>query len=577
MFPGKNTVVLFDAASRQWLAFAHPHRVIEARAVPQVLPALRDLESETERGRWAAGFLAYEAAPAFDPALQTRPAGDFPLLWFAVFTAPKPTTAPPHPGLMEDLPWQPSLSQQDYSARFAQIKKYIAAGHTYQVNFSFRLRAPFHGDPWQLFAGLAHAQRSGFPAYVDAGKHVLCSASPELFFSLQGETLISRPMKGTADRGLLLADDKVQAQRLLDSEKNRAENLMIVDMVRNDMGRVARPGSVTVSRLFELEPYPTLWQMTSTVQCRTRARVVEILQALFPAASITGAPKVRTMQLIASLENTPRHIYTGAIGYLAPRRRAQFNVAIRTLATHTPSRLAEYGVGGGIVWDSQAQDEWHECQTKARLLTQPYPDFALLETVRWSPPDGYYLLEEHLARLRDSALYFSRPIDLDSLRCQLQKLALGFASRPRRVRILLPQHGKPLVESLHLTPLPEPYGLRLATRPVDSHDVFLYHKTTHRQVFETARADAPGCDDVLLWNERGDLTESCIANLALQINGQLLTPPGSAGLLPGTERARWLASGKLREAPLRREDLARAEKVCLLNSLRGLWEVALRT
>jgi para-aminobenzoate synthetase / 4-amino-4-deoxychorismate lyase len=572
MVPGTHSVVLFDAASGQWLAFDRPRQVIEARAAERVLPALRLIEEATSRGQWAAGFISYEAAPGFDPVLQTRPAPAFPLLWFGLYDPPRPVSPPPRRSLRAALAWEPSLGERDYRARFDQVKSFIGRGHTYQVNFSFRLHAPFSGEPWHLFAAMVHAQGGGFPAYLDTGSHVICSASPELFFALDAERLVSSPMKGTADRGLRRVDDERQARRLLESEKNRAENVMIVDMVRNDLGRVARPGTIAVPRLFAPERYPTVWQMTSTVECQTRASVAEILRALFPAASITGAPKVRTMQLIAALENTPRHLYTGAIGYLAPGRRAQFNVAIRTVVLERSTSRAEYGIGGGIVWDSEPQAELDECYSKARVLTQPQPDFALLETLRWSPAEGFVLLEEHLARLRDSALYFSRAVDLDSLRRQLTELARGFPRCPQKVRVLLPANADAAVVALPLDPLPKPYRLRLATRPVHSRDLFLFHKTTHRQVYEAAKAATTGCDDVLLWNERGELTETCIASIALEIKGKWHTPPLEAGLLPGLERARLLAEGKLRETPLRAEDLAAAEKVWLLNSVRGPWE-----
>ena len=570
----ENLVVLRDEAAGRWLRFQNPVEVVSASRLSDVLPRLRDIERAVERrGLHAAGWISYEASPAFDDALSVRGSGDFPLLWFGLYGNPEPIDLPPAAAALPDA-WQADLSPEAYARAFGRIQRHIREGDTYQVNFSCRLlRDAFKPDPWQAFLALVQAQRAPFGAYVAAGPWRICSASPELFFRLDGAHLESRPMKGTAPRGLSAAQDREQAAALLASEKNRAENLMIVDMVRNDLGRVARPGTVRAAPLCALEKYPTLWQLTSTVAAETDASISEILAATFPPASITGAPKARTMRIIADLETSSRQIYTGAIGFLAPGRRAQFNVAIRTLLLDIRTGRAEYGVGGGIVWDSDCGAEQAECRTKARILTEPpRPAFSLLETMLWTPEDGIRLLELHLARMRDSAEYFDYPFDAAQIREQIETLVRGLPRAPHRLRLLLAPNGAPTLQTSPLAPLASGPFFRaaLARRPVDRADVFLYHKTTNRRVYEEAKADFPGHDDVILFNEAGEATESTIANLVAEIDGILCTPPVECGLLPGTARAEFLARGLLRERRLPLDLLRKSPRVFLLNSVRGL-------
>ncbi len=572
----ENCVVLYDTRRQQWLLFERPLRVYVARTLETVASALHAVEHETTNGLYAAGFIAYEAAPAFDAALAVHAPGRFPLLWFGIYRGPQPITFPAAPPV--DAPtihWEPSVDEDEYQRSFHKIKQYIEAGDTYQVNYSFRLRAAFSGDPWQAFVRMIHAQGYGYGAFVTAENWAICSASPELFFQAADGVVISRPMKGTMARGLTQAEDLAQAERLARCEKNRAENLMIVDMVRNDIGRIGDIGSVAAPALFAVEKYPTLWQMTSTVRCTSQTRVTDILRALFPAASITGAPKVRTMQIIAELERAPRRIYTGTVGFLSPERRAQFNVAIRTALVDRRRNTAEYGVGGGIVWDSEKADEFQECATKARILVQTMPDFDLLETILWMPEDGYVLLDAHLKRLADSAAYFARSVDIEAVREQLDALARSLPACPHKVRLVVGQVGAPTVTARVLSPVAQPYRVRLARSPVDSGDRFLYHKTTRRRVYEQALADAPGYDDVLLWNEKQELTESCIGNVVVEFDGRLLTPPVQCGLLSGTYRAFLIEQGRVSEARIALQDLHRRSRLYLVNSVRGMWEVEL--
>jgi len=568
--PGAGSVVLRKpgpGGRRRYVLLHDPEAVLEARCPGDVLPLLEEVERAVGRGLHAAGFLCYEAARAFDPAFSTRPPGPLPLAWFGLYRDEEDLRlAGGELGGFALGEWRATVSEPGYLSAIARIKDAIARGDTYQVNYCHRLRAQFQGSAWALFQTLVWRQPAPHAAFVELGEHALCSTSPELFFRLSGSHIQTRPMKGTAPRGPSSGDDLAQAERLSRSAKDQAENLMIVDMVRNDLGRIARTGSVEVPRLFEVEQYRTLWQLTSTVQAETDARLPQILAALFPSASITGAPKVSTMQLIADLEDTPRGAYTGAIGWLSPGRQAEFNVAIRTVWVDSTRGEAEYGTGGGIVWDSVPAAEYAECRTKSLVLTSRRQAFRLLETLLWEPDQGFFLLSRHLDRLRSSARYFGFRVPED-VAARLLGLAAGLSSERFRVRLLLDEDGDLEMDAGPLAAeRPLPWRVGLAREPVAPEDVFLFHKTTHRAVYEAARL--PDRDDVLLWNTRGELTESTLANLVLKLDGRLLTPHATCGLLPGTFRAHLLETGEIAEAVLRKPDLERASAVYLINSVR---------
>jgi para-aminobenzoate synthetase/4-amino-4-deoxychorismate lyase len=566
-----------------WLQFEGPESVVAAFTPAEVLPALGELETAAGQGLWAAGFLAYEAAAAFGLAVRSPQPG-LPLLWFGLYRSPSPALPPPAPaptaGLVER--WDPGLDASLHGHALASLKERIAAGDTYQVNFTFPLTAPLTADPWALFSSLFQAQRPGHAAYLDAGRFAVCSVSPELFFDWDEDRLTTRPMKGTAPRGRTARQDEACARGLLASEKDRAENLMIVDMLRNDLGRVAEPGSVKVTELFAVERYPTLLQMTSSVEARTKAGLAEILGALFPCASVTGAPKVRTMEIIAETEAGPRGIYTGAIGFVAPGRRARFNVAIRTVVVDRELREARYGVGSGVVADSSAAGEYAECLLKARILSEP--PFRLLETMRYDPGLGLFLGPAHLDRLMASAAFFAGDVSRSHLEDALQALGARL-DRPSRVRLLVDLDGhietqvSPLeergqvwnCESQFTIPDLTPARVALAKTPVDETSPWLYHKTTRREVYDLALRQWPEAEDVVLWNQRGELTESCRANLVLDLGGGFVTPKVESGLLDGTLRAHLVASGQVREQVVKVDDLAHADRLYLVNSVRGVW------
>jgi para-aminobenzoate synthetase/4-amino-4-deoxychorismate lyase len=545
-----------------------------------VLPALQEVERLVNVNDWyAAGFVGYEAAPAFDPALETYASiakhsardSEFPFLWFGLYPEPRAVELPAPEQPKEILNWQSTIDRDTYNSGIAKIKDHIAEGRTYQVNYTMRLQADFTGDAWEFFLHLAQNQNKQ-AAYIDTRGHVICSASPELFFELNGDIITCRPMKGTTQRGRTTIEDVRQAEGLRNSEKNRAENVMIVDMIRNDVGKIAETGGVSVSELFEVEKYPTLWQMTSTITARTGRSLSEILAALFPCASITGAPKVSTMKIIAALENTPRKIYTGSIGYIAPDRKAKFNVAIRTVLIDKGHQKAEYGVGGGIVWDSTSSDEYAEALLKARVLTEQPVAFSLLETMLWTPAEGYFLCEKHVARMLDSADYFDISITREKLEDHLEEIASKFYMS-QRVRVLLDPSGKLTFEARPVEIQEKSKNLRvcLAKGPIDSSQFFLFHKTTERAIYEAAREGLEDFDDILLYNEAGDLTEFTIGNLVVELNGQWLTPPISCGVLPGTFRADLLETGQVLERTIPVRRLKDCTQIFRVNSIRK-WE-----
>ncbi len=557
------------------MLFANPHCIVSTTSVHEVRDLLQEVERLVNVNNWhAAGYVSYEAAPAFDRALHVLDAGDFPLLWFGLYPEPQIVQLPGPGKSFNGLDWQATAARESYNTAIKKIKDYIARGKTYQVNYTMRLKTDFVGSEWKFFLRLVQSQNK-YAGFIDTGGYVICSASPELFFRLDGETIISRPMKGTVQRGLTTLGDEEQANWLRNSAKNRAENVMIVDMIRNDIGRIAEFGSVQVPELFALEKYPTLFQMTSTVQARTNASLTDIFSALFPSASITGAPKVSTMKIISELETSPRRIYTGSIGYISPHRKAQFNVAIRTVLINRETKSAEYGVGGGIVWDSTDTDEYSEALLKSRILMDVPHEFSLIETLLWTPQAGYFLRDKHIERMSDSSEYFNFSFSKEKLEAFLDELASDFSSS-QRVRILLDRSGDLRSETAAFQLLQKPFRVRLAERSINSKEVFLYHKTTRREIYQDAIAivgtklplKRGKYSDVLLYNEKDELTEFTIGNLVVELDGELVTPPTSCGLLAGTFRADLLETGKIKEQVIHKNELDHCSKIFMVNSVR---------
>jgi para-aminobenzoate synthetase / 4-amino-4-deoxychorismate lyase len=550
--------------------FTDPITIITTDSLNEVLSCLQQVEQAVAEGHYAVGYVAYEAASAFNPHLVTAEPDNWPLIWFAIFN--QPTTHFPHHPTADIRPvtWQANVNHQQYQQAIDTIKAQIAEGNTYQTNYTIRLNGHFDQDPYALYLHLLQAQRADYSAYLDLGDKVILSASPELFFHYQQGRIITKPMKGTAARGLTLVEDEVQRQQLF-SEKNQAENMMIVDLLRNDLNQIAKTGTVNVEQLFASERYPTVWQMTSTISAQLPQSIsmTQLFTALFPCGSITGAPKQSTMTLIADLEGEARGVYCGAIGMITPDNQAIFNVAIRTLTLDKKSGQAQYGVGGGITWDSTVKDEYREIINKAQILYQSPLPHQLLESLLLQ--DGrYFLLNRHLTRLAESADYFGFTYSSPELQKQLHNYTQQYKKGAYKVRVLLAMDGQLTLSAEPIATLcNQPLVASFADKPVNSQNPFLYHKTTRREFYPAATLN----QEYLLFNERDEITEFVNGNVVLIIDGEWLTPELHCGLLPGTMRSQWLAQQKIKPAILTRSDIKRADKIIFINSIRKWREV----
>lgn len=561
---------LFFEFADQPLLFENPIEIIEAYTLEDVKAGLEKVQRAARSGYYAAGYVSYEAAPAFDSAFIVHGDSKMPLLWFGIFK--NPSSSPELSGgqTFKVGDWLPDTTVQQYHSAITDIKSAIEVGDTYQVNYTIRLRSDFEGDDFSFYRQLSKAQSSNYSAYLNTGKYRILSASPELFFHWKDGEITTRPMKGTCKRGRWYEEDEANAQWLYHSEKNRAENVMIVDLLRNDLGATAIPGSVKVPKLFEIEKYPTVLQMTSTITAKTNPEttLVDVFSALFPCGSITGAPKISTMKIISSLEDSPREVYCGAIGYITPDQEAIFNVPIRTTIIDAETGKMEYSVGGGITWDSEIEDEYEEALTKAMLLTATIPEFDLLESLRLE--NGKYgLLDRHLQRLQRSADYFGFDFSDVEIQAKLAQYAKSRIDGVEKVRLVVRKDGVISLDGSPLATFNDSLPICLADKPISNQNRFLYHKTTYRKMYEEQRARHPDEFDVLLWNEAGELTEFTIGNLVMEIGSQLYTPPVECGLLPGTMREALLAEGKIKERILTKKDLAKATQIWLINSVRG--------
>ena len=575
----KEPWLVFEFAASQGeikpLLFRKPHKVVAAYTVNEVLPCFELVQEEVNKGYYAAGFLSYESAPAFDAAFITNTEGKLPLLWFGIFSEPEHEIISSQ-GAYALTAWEPSVSLEEYTQSIQAIKQGIERGDTYQTNYTIRLHSHFEGDDFAFFEKLKKAQSSNYCAYINTGDHSILSASPELFFRLDGETITTRPMKGTIKRGKSFEEDEANARWLYHSEKNRAENVMIVDMLRNDLSVIAELGTVQVPKLYAIEQYPTVFQMTSTISAKVaeHTEIIDIFKALFPCASITGAPKVSTMNIIADLEPQPREVYCGAIGYITPSKEAVFNVPIRTVLIDQESGIATYGVGGGITWDSTTESEYEEVLAKASLLEEDRPEFELLESLLLEH-GKYYLLKEHLERLRRSAKYFGFSVDIESIQKKLDEFA-SWNNGKLKVRLLVNKKGEVTMDAQPVLAPLTPIKVMLAGKPVETENPFYYHKTTNRSIYTDFQLTKPAAVfDVLLWNKNEELTEFTNGNLVLEIEEELWTPPVSCGLLAGTFREKLMKEGKIHEKVLTIADLRQSSKVWFINSVRKWLEVEL--
>jgi para-aminobenzoate synthetase / 4-amino-4-deoxychorismate lyase len=557
---------------------------IQANDKAEVIPALRKIDAAVQAGYHAVGFISYEAADALDPSLTVSPTTEFPHLWFGVYRERRVRSLLElreitGPKLYELSGWHPSISLDEYRRAMEKIKDYIGAGDCYQVNYTFQQQSVFRGNHLSFFFDLCRAQPTPYSAFFDLDRYSILSTSPELFFQLDHDVVTVRPMKGTAARGKSAGDDAKIAALLRLDEKERAENLMIVDLLRNDLGRISENGSVTVTSLFDVETLPTVHQMTSTVSSRLRSDValVDIFRALFPCGSITGAPKKRSMEIIAELEKSPRGLYTGCIGYIAPEmKQAVFSVAIRTIVIDKNSGSGVLGVGSGITWYSSPDAEFAECQAKGLFTQNSQSDFSLIESLLFDKGSGFFLLDRHLKRLADSARYFGFTMDLYSLQTRLEKCTEDIAGSAK-VRLVLARNGSITVES---EPLEFPAAgsvsfVSFAEKHVDSSNLFLYHKTSKRELFTLELGKKPGCADVIFVNERNEVTEGANNNVVIRKDGMFFTPPIASGLLPGTLRAHLLETGDIAEKVLFPADLEQADEIYLINSVRKWRQVRL--
>jgi para-aminobenzoate synthetase / 4-amino-4-deoxychorismate lyase len=582
----------FDPANRYSYLFLKPNHVVTANHLDEIPHLFAEIEAAAAEGLYVAGYLSYEAGYHFERFSGSLPvAAGQPLAWFGIYSTPAifdhaqgcflgpdpvPSSQKPEEtagSVAQDLALE--IGRTEYCDRILEIKARIAAGETYQVNFTDRVSFSPPASPADTFAALAKQQPVAYSAFLNVAGHHILSLSPELFFHIEDGRIVTRPMKGTMSRGLDAPEDAQASLRLQHDEKNRSEHVMIVDLLRNDLGRICNTGSIQVDRLFSVEKYETLLQMTSTVSGTLREGIGyhEIFKSLFPSGSVTGAPKIKTMEIIRELEREPRGVYTGAIGFISPGGASVFNVAIRTLVMKDGK--AQMGVGGGIVADSDPADEYRECLLKASFLTRSRHEFQLIETMLWEK--DFFLLSLHLERLESSASYFNFAFDRKTVLSRLQGLSDSFTEgKSYRVRLLLSSNGNITIESAELHPEPSTGSIWLSPERTSSADVFMRHKTTQREVYDRGHSEAraAGFDEAIFQNERGEITEGGISNIFIRKGGKLFTPPLSCGVLPGVFRRHLLETdATAEEKVLTVEDLKTADAVFLCNSVRGLREV----
>lgn len=570
--------------------FRNPSKIISCLNPSGIKRSMDKVETLVKKGYFAAGFLSYEAGFALEDALNRKQPDGFPLLWFGLFKRPETFN---HPGAVfnDDKSGnnyrvkglKADISKREYVSSIHRIKDSIRKGDTYQINYTFRLNFSFSGSITDLYLSLRRKQSVPYSALIKLGGRYILSFSPELFFRRDGALMQVKPMKGTISRGRLPKEDAGNAKSLRLCPKNRSENIMIVDLLRNDLSRISRKGTVKTKSFFDIEKYESLFQMTSTVESKLRKGVplYGIFKALFPSGSVTGAPKISSMKIIDKLEKSPRRVYTGGIGFLAPSEKAVFNVAIRTLSIDTGKEKAEMGIGSGIVYDSDAGQEYDECILKAKFLTGKDKDFSLIETILWEPGRGYRLLKFHMIRLSESAGYFDFRYDKKRVMKTLKRLAQSFNGKDScRVRLLLERAGGVSASNSPLKKNSRRGLIAISSKTVDSRDPFLFHKTTNRRLYDTEHKlyKDKGFFDVIFRNERGEVTEGAISNIFIKKKNTYYTPPLECGLLNGVYR-RYLISDKrlrIKEKILYADDIKTADRIILTNAVRGMVTVSLK-
>jgi len=561
-----------DVAPSMSRLYIRPVRVLTAQSSDDIGALMQALRQATHDGLHAAGYLAYDAGAAFLPNVPSRSSG--PLAWFGLFESYQLIAPDAVASLLPDpagawlSPLRPDIARSDYRRAFAKVQDYIKAGDIYQANLTFPLSADYAGSPLALYAALRGQAKAGYGGVIATGDAYYLSFSPELFFALKGNRVTTKPMKGTAHRNADADIDRALAETLQSDPKQRAENLMIVDLLRNDLSRVCVPGSVEVPALFHIESYPTVHQMTSTVtgQLQNDADALDVITALFPCGSITGAPKIRAMQVIDEIEAAPRGIYCGSIGRIDDDGNAAFNVAIRTFTLCDTAKSLSLGLGSGVVADSVEGSEWDECLAKGDFAVVPKHGFDLIETMRFEPMVGILRLEDHLERMHNSARLFGFEFDRHALRNRLHA-SIFHLQYLSKIRLMLARSGAASVEIRPLNDVSH-WRVGIVPLPVSNHDFRLRHKITDRAFYDNARKARPDCDEVIFVGADGRLTEGSISALFVERGDMLLTPRLETGLLPSVLRAELIASGKAQEADLTVADLDGGFYVG--NSLRGL-------
>ena len=572
----KSPFVLLDDARTSGASparlYADPVAVLTAQIGDDVGPLLEQLRAARADGLHAAGFLSYDAGAALLPQLGPPPSGT--LAWFGLFSEYQELDSDAMASCLPDpagawlSPLRPQIARSDYAKAFAAVQDYIKAGDIYQANLTFPLLADYAGDPLALYAALRPRAAAGYGGVVWTGERYYLSFSPELFFAAKDRRVTTKPMKGTAERRADAAADAAEAEHLRTDPKQRAENLMIVDLLRNDLSRVCEAGSVRVPDLFHIESYPTVHQMTSTVtgELAPGRDAVDVIAALYPCGSITGAPKIRAMQIIDETEAAPRGLYCGSIGRIDAGGDAAFNVAIRTFTLCETTKTVSLGLGSGIVADSDVDAEWAECLAKGDFAKVGGTGFDLIETMRFEPAQGILRLELHLERMKESARVFGFEFDRHEARNRLHA-ATFHLDRLSKIRLLASKGG---ALSIEVRPLDDTSGWRVAVvpLPVDSADFRLRHKISDRAFYDEARRSRPDCDEVLFTTTDGRLTEGSITALFVERDGTLHTPRLETGLLPSVLRRELVDNGQAVEADLFAADLDAPFYVG--NSLRGL-------
>lgn len=566
----KQTIIDFKELGLRHL-FTKPIKELKTRNLDQVEALLREIEAYQEQGFYAVGYVSYEAAPAFEKKFAVHPA---PLMgeYLLYFTIHEEVETLPFPEDYEavDLPanWKEEVEAPAYQEAIKTIHHHIRQGDTYQVNYTVQLSQELKSDPLAIYNRLVVEQKAHYNAFIQHDDVSVLSISPELFFEQDDRLLTTRPMKGTTRRGLTNQEDLQESAWLKDDPKNRAENMMIVDLLRNDMNRISEIGSEQVTRLCQVEQYSTVWQMTSTIESRLRPEVdlVQTFRALFPCGSITGAPKISTMEIIHKTEKAPRGVYCGTIGILLPKGKRIFNVAIRTLQMQ--GNQAIYGVGGGITWDSKWESEYQETKQKSAVLYRQEPRFELLTTGRIHKGELTFL-EQHLTRLREASRYFAYPYDEPKLLKELQEeLARLESNLDYRCRIALHKNGTFHLVITELTDLPASYlQAQLTEQKLDLATPFTYFKTSQRDHLSQSNHEQ------IFHLPDGTLLETTIGNLVLEIEGQLYTPPAHLPLLDGIYRRHLLETQQVEEKLLTLNDLTDADRIYACNALRGLYEL----